>query len=71
MVGNGKVLVWKTIDGSWGGDMAATAYKDWVAPALKTAYPRRACFTILEDNDPTGNMSKKGVAAKTAKKLTV
>ena len=70
-VGKGKVLVWKTIHGSWGGDLAATAYKDWVSPALKASFPGRSSFTILEDNDPTGNLSKKGKAAKAAKNLTV
>jgi hypothetical protein len=40
-----------------------------VARALKTRYRGRSSFVILEDNDPTGNMSKKGLAAKTAMRL--
>ena len=59
-VGGGKVLVWKTIDGRWSGDKAAEMYTTVIKPALKKHYPKRAKFTLLEDNDPTGNMSKKG-----------
>ena len=44
--------------------MAASAYKDVVHPALKHAYLGRQQFLILEGSGPTGNLSKKGVAAK-------
>lgn len=70
-VGNGKVLVWETVIGRWSGDQAAAKYTDVVLPALKKQYPSRSSFTILEDNDPTGNMSKKGIAAKAACKMRV
>ena len=70
-VGGGKVLVWHTIVGSWGGEAAASAYKDAVLPALKRRYPRTKTFTILEDNDPTGNLSKVGIAAKKDCKMKV
>ncbi len=70
-VGGGKVLVWETIDGRWTGDKAAELYKDVVKLALSKRYPGRSKHTILEDNDPTGNMSKKGVAAKKACKIEV
>jgi hypothetical protein len=46
-------------------------YKDVVATALKKRYPKKKSFTILEDNDPTGNYSKKGIAEKIKQKLTV
>ncbi len=32
--------------------------------ALKAAYPGRKKFAVLEDNDPAGFSSKKGIAAK-------
>ena len=70
-VGDGKVLVWCTIDGKWSGDKAAEFYKGAVQPALKTHYPLKRKFCILEDNDPTGNLSKKGLQAKRDAKLQV
>ena len=70
-VGGGKVLVWHTIQGHWGGNAAAEFYQDVVRPSLEKRYPGRKAFCILEDNDPTGNLSKKGVEAKVAAKLFV
>ena len=62
-VGGGKVLVWETIDDTWAGAKAAEMYTDVVLPALQKRYPNNSTFTILEDNDPTGNLSKKLKAA--------
>ena len=70
-VGGGKVLVWKTIIGHWSGQQAADMYKDVVAKAVKKQYPGKRNFTILEDNDPTGNVSVKGLEAKRLSKLHV
>ena len=70
-VGDGKVLVWHTIDGKWSGDQAAEFYKGVVQPALKEHFPLKRKFCILEDNDPTGNQSKKGLQAKRDAKLEV
>ena len=70
-VGDGKALVWHTIDCVWGGDEAARVYSDVISPALKDHYPTKRAFTMLEDNDPSGNNSKKGVAAKAASKIHV
>ena len=69
-VGNGKVLVWHTIDGTWSGETAAGFYKDVVRPSLDEQYGNRK-YCILEDNDPTGNQSNKGKAAKRAAKLEI
>ena len=63
-VGSGKVLVWHTITEHWGSEQAASLYRDVVLPALRQQYPNKREFRILEDDDPTGNQSKKGVAAK-------
>ena len=63
-IGGGRVLVWHTIEGGWSGSKAAELYTDVVQPALRTRYPRTKHFCILEDNDPTGNRSKKGLQAK-------
>ena len=58
-VGGGKVLVWHSIDDRWCGDAAASMYETVMAPALRRQYPRARVFNVLEDNDPTGNTSKK------------
>ena len=63
-VGGGKVLVWKTVEQTWSGGRAAEMYTETILPALRRHSPGRSKFTILEDNDPTGNLSKKAVAAK-------
>ena len=70
-VGGGKVLVWRAVQGHWSGNAAAELYKDVVHPALVKHYPGKKAFCILEDNDPTGNLLKKGIEAKVASKLTV
>ena len=70
-VGGGRVLVWHTIKDRWGGDSAARAYTTIVLPAVKKRYRGQKLFTILEDNDPTGNLSIKGVEAKRAGKMKV
>ena len=68
-VGAGKVLVFETIKGNWCGSTAANMYKNVVAPALRKQYPRMKSFVALEDNDPTGNRSKLGLAAKAKAKI--
>lgn len=65
------MLVFKTVDSQWSGAKAAELYKEVVGPALRKRYPGRKSFVALEDNDPTGNMSKAGVAAKHSQKITV
>ena len=70
-VGAGRTLVWHVVDGAWSGEAAANFYKMAVRPALKDAYPGKAKFTLLEDNDPTGNMSKRGRAAKASAGMSV
>ena len=70
-VGDGKVLVWHTIQGEWSGAAAEEAYTTIVSPALQKHYGRKTTFNILEDNDPTGNRSKRGVQAKKDNKLKV
>lgn len=63
-IGGGQVLVWHTIAGTWSGSEAAALYGNVVLPAVRARYPRTRRFCILEDNDPTGNQSKKGIQAK-------
>jgi len=63
-IGGKKVLVWEEIKGRWNGNSAIDLYKGPILRALKKAFPSRKKFTILEDNDPTGFRSKKGIQAK-------
>lgn len=70
-VGGGKVLVFHTIKGRWGGDAAADMYTNVMAKALHKHYPKAKSFVLLEDNDPSGNLSSKGVKAKAAAKIKV
>lgn len=64
-VGAGKVLMWEYIDGrSWSGAVAAEMYSGAMLHVLKKQYPGRRHFNVLEDNDPTGFKSSKGMAAK-------
>jgi transposase len=70
-VGGGKVLVFHTIVGRWGGESAASMYKDVMAKALRSRYPKAKSFVLLEDNDPSGNLSTKGIESKRAAKIKV
>ena len=55
----------------WGQECfgAQAAYKDAVAPALKKQFLGRKRFCILEDNDPIGKYSGRGLKAKEEMKL--
>ena len=71
-VGCGKVLVWEYLDGKrWNGGEAAKMYEGPIRKALDRAYPHRKSWTILEDNDPTGFKSSKGLKAKSAAGIKV
>ena len=63
-VGHGKVILWKYLEGKWGGAAAAAAYCGPILRALKAEYPALDKFTVLEDNDPSGFKSRLGLAAK-------
>jgi hypothetical protein len=52
------------VEEKWSGTAVANLYAGPVLRALKRAYPGRATFTVLEDNDPTGFCSTKGLDAK-------
>ena len=63
-IGKGKALtVHEVPHGRWSGQAAANFYKV-LAHDLAKALPDKRRFTILEDNDPTGYKSAKGIAAK-------
>ena len=58
-----KIRVWHEMD-KWDGATAAAAYKGPLKNALKRAFPKRRNHVILEDNDPSGYKSGKGLQAK-------
>ena len=58
------MLVWEYIEGRWNGDVAARMYEGPMRRALQRAHPRRRTFRVLEDNDPAGFKSRKGIDAK-------
>jgi transposase len=68
-VGEGGVVIWHLLEGSWCAESAADFYQNVVAPDLKKKHPRTTAFNILEDNDPTGNRSTAGIKAKKDNKL--
>ena len=63
-IGAGKVLMWHEVKGRWNGAAAAKMYAGPLRRALEKAHPTvRGSWRVLEDNDPTGYKSSKGVAA--------
>ena len=71
-VGRGRMLMWHQVPNSrWNGKAAETMYGTALLAGLKKSCPAKRRFCILEDNDPTGFKSKRGIAAKTAAKMDV
>lgn len=64
---NGKIRMWDYVTHkSWCGAAAAKMYSGPLAKALKKAYPHAKRWTIIEDGDPAGYKSTKGMDAKKA-----
>ena len=70
-IGGGKVLVWHEVGRMWSGQKAAELYSGPIRGALAKKWPRKRTWTILEDNDPTGFKSSRGVKAKADSKIKV
>ena len=59
------VILWEYVKAPrWNGAVAAQMYKGALLTALKKTYPGRSQLKILEDNDPAGFKSSKGMQAK-------
>ena len=70
-IGHGKMLLWHQVPNSrWNGKAAAAMYSKLLA-ALQKNVPAKRHYQLLEDNDPSGFKSKKGIAAKEEAKLNV
>ena len=64
-VGPDRVLLWEYMDSQrWCGAVAAGMYEGPILSALRAAFPGRRQWRVLEDNDPAGFKSSRGVAAK-------
>ena len=63
-IGCGRVLMWHHVKGKWNGDAAAAMYAGPLRRGLQKASPNKKSWTVMEDNDPTGYKSRKGLAAK-------
>jgi transposase len=63
-VGDGKVMMWEYVKTGWSGETAAEMYRGPIKRALQSHHPGKRKFRVLEDNDPTGFKSGKGMAAK-------
>lgn len=64
---NGRIRMWDYVKGRWNGAEAARLYKGPLVKALKRAFPDHSpdsTWCVLEDNDPSGYKSNKGIAAK-------
>ena len=60
-----KIKVWHYIPhGRWSGQAAADTYAGPLQKALKRAFPHKASYRLLEDNDPTGYKSGKAIDMK-------
>jgi len=61
---NGKIRVWRYVEGQWGAQQAVKMYKETLVKALRRNFPKQKTFTVMEDNDPAGYKSKAALAAK-------
>jgi transposase len=64
------IVLWHIVNGTWCGETAAEVYRGPILKALRKTYPGKRSFKVLEDNDPVGNQSKRGHAAKRECKIT-
>ena len=65
----GRIRFWHYVDGRWNAAQAEIMYRK-LHKALTKAYPsHKGPFTIIEDNDPTGYKSRRGMETK--KKLKI
>ena len=63
-IGHGKVLMWHYVRGRWDAAAAERMYKGPLQRSLKKNFPGARSYRILEDNDPTGYQSRRGIQAK-------
>ena len=66
-VGQDGIIMWHINDG-WNGEKAATMYAK-LGAVLRSKYGNKRKFNVVEDGDPKGYQSGKGVAAKAEQRI--
>ena len=61
-----RVVLWEEVGGRWNGEKASDMYRGPIAKFLKKQFGERRQYLLVEDNDPTGYKSRKGMEAKKA-----
>ena len=62
-VARDRIIMWHVVEGTWCGTAAATMY-GVLGKALQRFWGKRRSYRVVEDGDPKGFQSKKGIAAK-------
>ena len=65
-----RIVLWEEVIGRWSGQRAADLYAGPIKRALQKHRPGKRSWLIMEDNDPSGFKSRKGIRAKAENKLT-
>jgi len=67
-VAKGRIIMWHVTTGPWNGAAAAVMYRD-LGRALRKTFPAQRKYRVVEDGDPKGFQSGKGLRAKTEQKI--
>ena len=63
-----RIIMWRVADKKWCGEEAAAMYKD-LGVALRRFWGKKRAYRVVEDGDPKGYQSNKGIAAKASEKI--
>lgn len=64
-----RIVLWEEIRGRWNGQAAEDMYSGPIKQVLQRVRPGKRSWLILEDNDPAGFKSSRGMRGKAASKL--
>ena len=64
-----RVVLWEEVCGRWCGQQAAAMYAGPIKRTLQKHRPGKRSWLAMEDNDPSGFKSRKGIRAKVENKL--
>jgi hypothetical protein len=67
-VAKDRIIMWHESEKPWNGNQGATMYKA-LGAALRKFHGRRASYRVVEDGDPKGFQSNKGIQAKKEQKI--
>ena len=63
-----RIIMWHVVEGSWCGEAAATMYMA-LGKAMRRFWGKRRSYRVVEDGDPKGFQSGKGIEAKRKEKI--